>query len=99
MADTRVTNPLVAQFKRGGIPHDLRLMAAQGALPLNPADLAELLHHLLGDVEPGVSAAADKTLTTMPAEEMLPLLKDRGSPPELLAWALSRRQERELREA
>jgi len=34
MADTRVTNPLVEQFRRGAVPKDLRLFAAQGLLPL-----------------------------------------------------------------
>jgi len=32
MAETRATNPLVAQFRRGGVARDLRLMAAQGLL-------------------------------------------------------------------
>ena len=34
MADSRVSNPLVEQFRRGGVPRELRLMAAQGALQL-----------------------------------------------------------------
>jgi len=42
MADTRPTNPLVDQFRRGGVPRDLRLMAAQGLLPLKPEDLVEM---------------------------------------------------------
>ncbi|HEX6738989.1 MAG TPA: HEAT repeat domain-containing protein, partial [Vicinamibacteria bacterium] len=98
MAETRAINPLVEQFKKGGIPPELRLMAAQGALPLKPADLAELLHHLLADHQPEIRTAAAGTLTALPAEEMLPVLKDRETPPELLAWALAARPERELRE-
>jgi hypothetical protein len=99
MAETRAVNPLVEQFKKGGIPSELRLMAAQGALPLKPADLAELLHHLLGDVQAEIRTAAGATLTALPAEEMLPIFKDREAPPDLLAWALAGRKERELREA
>jgi hypothetical protein len=99
MADTRATNPLVDQFKKGGIPPDLRMMAAQGALPLKPADLVELLHHLLGDTQPEIRTAAGVSLTALPAEEMLAVVKDRASPPEVLAWALGGRKERELREA
>ena len=37
----RAANPFVEQFRKGGVPRDLRLMAAQGALPLKPSDLAE----------------------------------------------------------
>ncbi len=33
MTEVRATNPLVDQFRKGGVPKDLRLMAAQGALP------------------------------------------------------------------
>ena len=54
----RATNPLVDQFRRGGVPKDLRLMAAQGALPLKPGDLIDLLYHLLSDPEEEVRAAA-----------------------------------------
>ena len=39
MTEARIANPLVEQFRKGGVPRDLRLMAAQGALPLKPADL------------------------------------------------------------
>src|SRR4029079_6987756 len=55
----RAINPLVEQFRKGGVPRELRLMAAQGALPLKTVDLVELLHHLLRDVEPEISASAE----------------------------------------
>lgn len=99
MAEARVANALVEQFKRGGVPKDLRLMAAQGALPLKPGDLLELLHFLLHDAEAEVSKAATEAMGRLPATELLPVLKDRETPPELLAWALAARSEKELREA
>ncbi len=99
MAEGRVTNALVDQFRRGGVPKDLRLMAAQGALPLKPGDLLELLHFLLVDAEAEVAQASRETLGRLPAAELLPVLKDRETPPELLAWALAGRREKELREA
>ncbi len=99
MAEARNANPLVDQFRRGGIPRDLRLMAAQGALPLKPVDLAELLVFLLADTEDEIGAAADKTLRELPAEGVLALCKDKGTPPEVLRWVISQREERELREA
>jgi hypothetical protein len=94
----RSPNPFVDQFRRGGVPRDLRLMAAQGALPLKPADFIELLHSLMKDIDDEIRATASSTLGGLPVEELRPILKDRDSPPEVLAWAFAAREEQELRE-
>jgi hypothetical protein len=94
----RVGNPLVDQFRRGGVPKDLRLMAAQGVLPLKPEDLADLLIHLLGDAEEDVRTAALASLNAMSAGDMQAILKSRDTPPQILAWGLAHRKEKELRE-
>ena len=100
MAEARAaSNPFVEQFRKGGVPRDLRMMAAQGLLPLKPSDLADLLQYLIGDGDTAVSEAAVFTLKAMPVEEMLPIAKDRETPPGLLGWVLSSREEKELREA
>lgn len=98
MSDTRASNPLVDQFRKGGIPRDLRMMAAQGALPLKPADLVELLHLLLIDADAAIREAAGASLVEFPVPEMLPILRDRQTPPAVLGWALPHRKEKELRE-
>jgi hypothetical protein len=99
MAEARATNPLVVQFRRGGVARDLRLMAAQGLLPLKPEDLLELWTELVSDPDEGVRAAAEGSLTAFPAAELLPILKSRETPTSVLSWAVSRRAEPELREA
>ncbi len=99
MSEGRIANPLIEQFRRGGVPLELRLMAAQGALPLKPTDVLELVHFLLSDADAGVCAAAQATLATLPAPELLAIFKDRQTPLDLLAWGLAGRPERELREA
>ena len=99
MAETRATNPLVAQFRRGGVARDLRLMAAQGLLPLKPEDLLELWTGLVADADESIRTAAEASLTAFPAAELLPILKNRETPPAVLGWAVSRRAEPELREA
>jgi hypothetical protein len=99
MTEVRATNPLVDQFRKGGVPKDLRLMAAQGALPLKPEDLLELWTDLVNDREPSVQEAATRSITTFAAAEFLPVLKSRETPPGVLAWAVIHRTERELREA
>jgi len=99
MGEARVTNPLVEQFRRGGVPKELRLMAAQGALPLKPEDLLELLTDLLRDGEGAVRETAEKTLKGFPVAEFLPIVKSRDTPPTVLAWGVTYRADRELREA
>jgi hypothetical protein len=99
MGETRETNPLVLQFRRGGVARDLRLMAAQGLLPLKPEDLLELWTGLVGDADSTVRAAAEKSLTDFAAVELLPILKSRDTPVAVLAWAVRKRAEPELREA
>jgi hypothetical protein len=99
MSEGRASNPLIDQFRRGGVPPDLRLLAAQGALPLKPSDLVELLHLLLRDPQPDVRETATATLMAQPLEEMLPIGRDRESPGGVLAWIVAERPERELREA
>src|SRR5262249_25186908 len=77
---------------------DLRLMAAQGALPLGPADLADLLEFLLHDTDHEIRDTSTKTLLAVSAAEMQAVAKDRGSTPGILAWIVAVRPERELRE-
>ena len=99
MNEGRAANPLVDQFRRGGVPPDLRLLAAQGALPLKPSDLVELLHLLLRDPQPDVRETATATLMAQPLDEMMGIGRDRETPPGVLAWIVAERPERELREA
>ena len=81
-AEARTVNPLVEQFQRGGVPPELRLLAAQGALPLKPADLVDLLQLLVGDADAEVAQAAVATLKAMPKEELTPIVKDRLTQPD-----------------
>ncbi|HEY5908099.1 MAG TPA: hypothetical protein VIZ31_08640 [Vicinamibacteria bacterium] len=98
MAEARATNPFIIQFRKGGVPRELRLMAAQGALPLKPEDLVELWTDLTRDAEAEVKETALQSLTGFGAAEFLPILKSRETPVSVLTWALTFRSERELRE-
>jgi len=98
MAEARPTNPLVEQFRRGGVARDLRLMAAEGLLPLKPEDLLELWTDLVRDPDEGVRSAADKSLSSFAAAELRPVLKSRDTAPGVLSWAVAHRAEPELRE-
>jgi len=98
MAEARATNPLVEQFRRGGVPRELRLMAAQGVLPLKPEDLVEMWTGLVGDADEAVRAAAESSLSAFSVAELQPILKSRDTPSAVLAWAVTHRPEQELRE-
>ena len=99
MTDARATNPLVEQFRRGGIARDLRLMGAQGLLPLAPADLTELWCILLrtptreSPTPPGSPSPGSRST------EFAPIAKDRSTPEAVLEWVVTDRPERELRGA
>ena len=97
MAEARSLNPLVEQFRRGGVAREMRLMAAQGVLPLKPEDLVELWTNLAGDPDEAVRAAAQGSLAGFPAAELQPILKSRDTPAGVLAWAVTHRPEHELR--
>jgi hypothetical protein len=97
MADARVTNPLVEQFRRGGVARELRLMAAQGLLPLRPDDLVEMWTDLVRDADHAVREAAEKSLLELAEADFIPILKSRDTPAAILSWAVSHRPERELR--
>jgi hypothetical protein len=99
MAEARQVNPLVEQFRRGDVARELRLMAAQGLLPLKPEDLLELWTDLVRDPDDGVRAAAERSLADFPAGELQPILRNRDTPAAVLSCAVAHRGERELREA
>jgi hypothetical protein len=99
MSETRVTNALVEEFRKRQVPRDLRLMAAQGVLPLKPEDLLELWTDLIAETDAEIRAAAAASLTRFASTEFLPILSSRETPNQVLAWAARHRPERELREA
>jgi len=98
MAD-RESNPLVDQIRKGGVPLEVRMMAAEGALPLKPEDLVDLLEVMRRDPLPEVSKLATKTFSELSADTLLPLVKARDAAASVLAWALAVRTDAKVLEA
>ncbi len=98
MADTRESNPLVDQIRRGGVPLEVRMMAAEGALPLKPEDQIELLELMHRDPATEVSTLAARTFRELAVETLLPVVKARDTSPGVLAWTLEVRPEARLLE-
>ena len=92
MAD-RETNPLVDQIRKGGVPLEVRMMAAEGALPLKPEDLVDLLEVMHRDPLPEVSTLATKTFSELSVDTLLPLVKARDAVISVLSWTLEVRTE------
>lgn len=98
MADTREVNPLVDQIRRGGVPLEVRMMAAEGALPLKPEDLVDLLELMHRDPLPEVSTLATKTFSELSAETLLPLVRARDASLSVLTWTLEVRTDAKVLE-
>ncbi|MGE0704086.1 MAG: hypothetical protein AB7F99_01605 [Vicinamibacterales bacterium] len=62
--------PLLDFFKRGQAAHDVRLLAAQGALAPRADEQLAILIHLLDDTDPGIRSAASQTLDRIPVEAL-----------------------------
>lgn len=95
----REPNPLVEQIRRGGVPLEVRMMAAEGALPLKPEDLVDLLELMHRDPLPEVATLATKTFSELSADTLLPLVKTRDAAAIVLAWALEVRTDARILEA
>jgi hypothetical protein len=61
-----VLSPQAERYARRDAPRDVRLMAARGALPLPPAELASVLFALMHDPDAEVKSAARESLEGLP---------------------------------
>ena len=59
-------SPQAERYARPDAPRDARLMAARGALPLPPVDLATVLFALVHDPDPEVKSTAHESLESLP---------------------------------
>lgn len=98
MAD-REPNPLVDQIRKGGVPLEVRMMAAEGALPLKPEDLVDLLELMHRDPLPEVANLAAKTFAELSVDTLLPLVKARDASLAVLSWTLEVRTDAKVLEA
>lgn len=88
-ADVTSTNPVVQSIISGNAPPAARSVAARGLLPLPQADLLEVLVYLTGDDDPQVVQAAQETLASQSAEDLLQVAKTETTAPAVLAYLAS----------
>lgn len=100
MTSTRSTNPAVQAIIGGTAPHQAMLAAASGLLPLPQSDLLEVLVALKQSADAEIQAAAEDTLESQDAEDLLAAARsDETSTPVLDYLATFSGAVREIREA
>ena len=100
MSTTTSTNPAVQAIIGGTAPHQARLAAASGFLPLPQSDLLEVLV-VLQDVEDSeIAAAAKETLASQAADDLLTAARSSETSPAVLDYlAAFSKDNREIHEA
>ncbi len=83
-------SPQAERYARRDAPRDARLMAARGALPLSPIELATVLFALMHDPDPEVKSTARDSLENLPDNVMSTVCAGEAHPAMLshLAHAL-----------
>jgi hypothetical protein len=78
--------PLLDCFRRGDVPLDVRLLAAQGGLAPRAAEQVALLVFLVRDVEADVVSAAEATIAALPRAALSALLAQSDMDDEVRAF-------------
>jgi hypothetical protein len=86
MTATTSTNPAVQAILGGTAPHQARLAAASGLLPLAQTDLLEVLVALRHSDDSEIAEAAKETLQSQSAEDLLTAAKDTETSPAVLHY-------------
>lgn len=82
--------PLLDFFRRGEVAHDIRLLAAQGALAPRAHEQLGLLVLLVSDPDPAIAAAAETTLQAIPRDALAGFLARADAATELRTFFAAR---------
>jgi len=88
--DVGLRTPLLDFFRRGEVPRDVRLSAAEGAVAPRPIEQLGLLMLLSQDPDTEVRATAERTLGRLPAAQLAGLIARADTPTELREFFVAR---------
>lgn len=88
--DPGYRSPLIDYFRRGDLPQDMRLLAAQGALPTAAHEQLALLVMLSGDEDRLVAETADATIRALPQPGLQAFLARPDVPAPMRAFFAAR---------
>src|SRR6266566_1021392 len=99
MTTTTSTNPAVQAIVAGTAPHQARLAAASGLLPLPQSDLLELLVALRQSEDAEIATAAKETLDEQDAEDLLTAARSDETSVAVLDYLATLSQKPKIHEA
>lgn len=85
-----LSSPLLDFFRRGEVARDIRLLAARGALAPRAHEQLGLLMLLVGDQDPEIAAAAERTLEAIPRDSLAMFLGRSDVPTEMRTFFAAR---------
>ena len=88
--DPAYRSPLVDLFRRGDVPRDMRVLAAQGALSAAAPEQLALLMLLSDDSDSEIAPLAEATLRTLPQEPLRAFLARQDTPADMRAFFAAR---------
>jgi hypothetical protein len=88
--DAGFRTPLLDFFRRGEVARDIRLLAARGALAPRAHEQLALLMLLVGDHDPEVAAAAERTIEAIPRGALAAYLARTDAPSEVRSFFAAR---------
>lgn len=81
-----VSSPIVEVFVRGGVPREVRLLAARGQVTTGACERLALLALMTSDEDAEVAALAAATVGALPAHALSEFLSGADVPPALRNW-------------
>ena len=81
----RVSKP-TAECIRPEAPKEMRMLAAEGRLPVEPKELLVALYFLAKDKDPDISSEAKKSLLHIPHHILIPTLQSKEIHPRIIAY-------------
>ena len=88
--ETGLRTPLLDFFKRGEVAHDVRLLAAQGAIAPRPLEQLGLLALLTTDADEHIRSTAESTLQRIPVDLLAGFIARSDVPLELREFFVKR---------
>lgn len=88
--DPGLRSPLIDFFRRGEVAHDVRLLAAQGALAPRAQEQLALLVLLSDDADPEITRASGATLDALPVDAVRVFLARSDTPSEMREFFAAR---------
>ena len=85
-ADLAFRSPLVEGFRQGGVPLDVRQLAARGGLAPTVPEQLQLLMLLASDPEPEVASTARATIARLPSGPLAAFLANPDVPADVRAF-------------